>query len=374
MFAEPKEFLWGAFAQCNALERLYLAGSADGFLLNEFPEKADCVIIAPKVKLPTMPVPIKAKLASGFAAAYEAGETEKGWPRDEYLRYIRSQRKRLFPLALRRQALLRLMLAQKMLRPDDIKELLQNEKCDAEAKAALLEYKSANFPNSDTDELFAQMRAMERAALGQKTVEDFKKEWTFGKRQDGTIIIRSYKGSGPVAEIPERIGKTLVTEIGENLLAAATEKHISVRRVLVPASVRKIAVTAFEGCTELEEIVVHPENTVYRSEGGGLYQGNVLLRVPRGRQGSIAVAEGTVDIAPGALRGCCLEEIVLPATVRSIGERAFEDCEKLRAVAIPAACKVKEWAFKGCGALSQISIGQGAVIDDYAFHALRRKS
>ena len=374
VFAEPKEFLWGAFAQCNALERLYLAGSADGFLLNEFPEKADCVIIAPKVKLPTMPVPIKAKLASGFAAAYEAGETEKGWPRDEYLRYIRSQRKRLFPLALRRQALLRLMLAQKMLRPDDIKELLQNEKCDAEAKAALLEYKSANFPNSDTDELFAQMRAMERAASGQKTVEDFKKEWTFGKRQDGTIIIRSYKGSGPVAEIPERIGKTLVTEIGENLLAAATEKHISVRRVLVPASVRKIAVTAFEGCTELEEIVVHPENTVYRSEGGGLYQGNVLLRVPRGRQGSIAVAEGTVDIAPGALRGCCLEEIVLPATVRSIGERAFEDCEKLRAVAIPAACKVKEWAFKGCRALSQISIGQGAVIDDYAFHALRRKS
>lgn len=374
VFAEPKEFLWGAFAQCNALERLYLAGSADGFLLNEFPEKADCVIIAPKVKLPSMPVPIKAKLASGFAAAYEAGETEKGWPRDEYLRYIRSQRKRLFPLALRRQALLRLMLAQKMLRPDDIKELLQNEKCDAEAKAALLKYKSANFPNSDTDELFAQMRAMERAASGQKTVEDFKKEWTFGKRQDGTIIIRSYKGSGPVAEIPERIGKTLVTEIGENLLAAAAEKHISVRRVLVPASVRKIATAAFEGCTELEEIVVHPENTAYRSEDGGLYQENVLLRVPRGRQGSIAVAEGTIEIAPGALRGCCLEEVVLPATVRSIGERAFEDCEKLQAIAIPAACKVKEWAFKGCGVLSQISIGQGAVIDDYAFHALRRKS
>lgn len=117
--------------------------------------------------------------------------------------------------------------------------------------------------------------------------------------------------------------------------------------MLVPASVRKIAVTAFEGCTELEEIVVHPENTAYRSEGGGLYQGNVLLRVPRGRQGSIAVAEGTVEIAPGALRGCCLEEAVLPVTVRSIGERAFEDCEKLQAIAIPAACKVKEWAFKG---------------------------
>ena len=373
VLAEADGILNRAFCECNALGKLYLAGAAD-CLRDDFPQGADCVIIAPKVKLPTMPVPIKAKLASGFAAAYEAGETEKGWPRDEYLRYIRSQRKRLFPLALRRQALLRLMLAQKMLRPDDIKELLQNEKCDAEAKAALLKYKSANFPNSDTDELFAQMRAMERAASGQKTVEDFKKEWTFGKRQDGTLIIRSYKGSGSVAEIPERIGKTLVTEIGENLLAAAAEKLISVRRVLVPASVRKIAVTAFEGCTELEEIVVHPENTVYRSEGGGLYQENVLLRVPRGRQGSIAVAEGTIEIAPGALRGCCLEEVVLPATVRSIGERAFEDCEKLRAVAIPAACKVKEWAFKGCRALSQISIGQGAVIDDYAFHALRRKS
>lgn len=373
VLAEADGILNRAFCECNALGKLYLAGAAD-CLRDDFPQGADCVIIAPKVKLSSVPPSIKAMLVSGFAAADEAGEAEEGWAREEYLRYIRSQRKRLFPLALRRQELLRLMLAQKMLLADDIKELLQNEKCDAEAKAALLEYKSANFPNSDTDELFVQMRAMERAASGQKTVEDFKKEWTFGKRQDGTLVIHSYKGSGSVAEIPERIGKTLVTEIGENLLATATEKHISVRRVLVPASVRKIAVTAFEGCTELEEIVVHPENTVYRSEGGGLYQGNVLLRVPRGRQGSIAVAEGTVDIAPGALRGCCVKEIVLPATVQAIGERAFEDCENLRAVAIPAACKVKEWAFKGCRALSQISIGQGAVIDDYAFHALRRKS
>lgn len=373
VFAEADGILNRAFCECNALGKLYLAGAAD-CLRDDFPQGADCVIIAPKVKLSSVPPSIKAMLVSGFAAADEAGEAEKGWAREEYLRYIRSQRKRLFPLALRRQELLRLMLAQKMLLADDIKVLLQNEKCDAEAKAVLLAYKSANFPNSDTDELFAQMRAMERAASGQKMVEDFKKEWTFGKRQDGTIIIRSYKGSGPVAEIPESIGKTLVTEIGENLLAAATEKHISVRRVLVPASVRKIAVTAFEGCTELEEIVVHPENTVYRSEGGGLYQGNVLLRVPRGRQGSVSVAEGTVEIAPGALRGCRMKEIVLPATVQAIGESAFEDCENLRAISIPAACKVKEWAFKGCRALSQISIGQGAVIDDYAFHALRRKS
>ena len=373
VLAEADGILNRAFCECNALGKLYLAGAAD-CLRDDFPQGADCVIIAPKVKLSSVPPSIKAMLVSGFAAADEAGEAEKGWAREEYLRYIRSQRKRLFPLALRRQELLRLMLAQKMLLADDIKVLLQNEKCDAEAKAALLEYKSANFPNSDTDELFAQMRAMERAASGQKTVEDFKQEWMFGKRQDGTLVIRSYKGSGSVAEIPERIGKTLVTEIGENLFAMANSRNIAVRRVFVPASVRTIAANAFDGGAELEEISVHPENTVYRSEGGGLYQGNVLLRVPRGRQGSVSVAEETVEIAPGALRGCCLEEIVLPATVRSIGERAFEDCEKLRAVAIPAACKVKEWAFKGCRALSQISIGQGAVIDDYAFHALRRKS
>lgn len=373
VLAEADGILNRAFCECNALGKLYLAGAAD-CLRDDFPQDADCVIIAPKVKLSSVPPSIKAMLVSGFAAADEAGEAEEGWAREEYLRYIRSQRKRLFPLALRRQELLRLMLAQKMLLADDIKELLQNEKCDAEAKAALLAYKSANFPNSDTDELFAQMRAMERAVSGRKTIEDVKKEWTFGKRQDGTLVIRSYKGSGPVAEIPERIGKTLVTEIGENLFAMANSKNIAVLRVFVPASMRAIAVNAFDGGAELEEISVHPKNTAYRSEGGAIYQGNVLLRVPRGRHGSIVVAEGTVDIAPGALRGCCLEEIVLPATVRSIGERAFEDCEKLRAVAIPAACKVKEWAFKGCRALSQISIGQGAVIDDYAFHALRRKS
>ena len=157
-------------------------------------------------------------------------------------------------------------------------------------------------------------------------------------------------------------------------MAVANSKNIAVRRVFVPASVRAIAANAFDGGAELEEIVVDPGNTTYRSEGGGLYQGNVLMCVPRGRQGSVAVAEGTVEITPEALRGCrYLEEIVLPATVRLIGEKAFEDCEKLRAIAIPAACKVKECAFKGCRALSQISIGQGAVIDDYAFHSLQRK-
>lgn len=193
------------------------------------------------------------------------------------------------------------MLVQKMLRPDDIKVLLQNEKCDAEAKAVLLAYKSANFPNSDTDELFAQMRAMERAASGQKTVEDFKKSGRSESCRTERLSSARIR-SGPVAEIPERIGKTLVTEIGEDLFAAAAGKQIAVRRVLVPASVQAIAVNAFDSSAELAEIVVHPKNMAYRSEGGAIYQGNVLLRVPRGRQGSVSVAEGTVEIAPGALR------------------------------------------------------------------------
>ena len=154
----------------------------------------------------------------------------------------------------------------------------------------------------------------------------------------------------------------------------ANSRNIAVRRVLVPASVQAIAVNAFDSSAELEEIVVHPKNMAYRSEGGAIYQGNVLLRVPRGRQGSVSVAEGTVEIAPGALRGCRMKEIVLPATVQAIGESAFEDCEKLRAISIPAACKVKRWAFERCRALVQISIGEGAVIDNNAFWGLQRRN
>ena len=145
VLAEADGILNRAFCECNALGKLYLAGAAD-CLRDDFPQGADCVIIAPKVKLSSVPPSIKAMLVSGFAAADEAGEAEKGWAREEYLRYIRSQRKRLFPLALRRQELLRLMLAQKMLLADDIKVLLQNEKCDAEAKAVLLRIKAQISP------------------------------------------------------------------------------------------------------------------------------------------------------------------------------------------------------------------------------------
>ena len=68
-----------------------------------------------------------------------------------YLKYIKGQRKRLFPAAIQHEELLQLMLAEKMLDRKDIDPLLKegDKQNNFAAKAAVLDYAGRNLKPVD---------------------------------------------------------------------------------------------------------------------------------------------------------------------------------------------------------------------------------
>ena len=82
------------------------------------------VLVAPHISIAKFDKEDKPGACVGFAKAYL-----DGWEMDEeikagYLKYIKGQRKRLFPAAVQHEALLQLMLVEKMLVRKDFDLLL----------------------------------------------------------------------------------------------------------------------------------------------------------------------------------------------------------------------------------------------------------
>ena len=89
----------------------------------------------------------------GFAKAYLDGAELDEEIKAGYLKYIKGQRKNLYPVAVEHEELMRLMFAEKMISWKDVDLLL--EECGKQknnaAKAAVLEYAHQNFKPTDTD-------------------------------------------------------------------------------------------------------------------------------------------------------------------------------------------------------------------------------
>ena len=102
--------------------------------------------------------------------------------------------------------------------------------------------------------------------------------------------------------------------------------------VSIPEFVINIGAGAFRRCNRLEEIVVHPSNTLYAGIGGMLFNkaGTILHQCP-GAALTATIPSGVTTIADSAFNGCRqLVTITIPATVTSLGDSAFDSCAKLK--------------------------------------------
>ena len=101
-------------------------------------------------------------------------------------------------------------------------------------------------------------------------------------------------------------------------------------------------------------------NEAFVDEWGVKYSkdGRKLLKVPRELSGAYSVKERTRIICNGAFWHCSsLAEIVIPASVTSIGGLAFSGCGSLSSIVIPASVtSIGDRAFFRCGSLSDIVI------------------
>ena len=92
-----------------------------------------------------------------------------------------------------------------------------------------------------------------------------------------------------------------------------------------------------DGCNSLQEIVVSPNNAVYASYDGCVYNKDmtVLWRCPAGKR-TVKIAEGVQGIGLGAFFSCdSLTDVTLPVGLRWIDISAFMGCTSLASVTIP---------------------------------------
>ena len=125
-----------------------------------------------------------------------------------------------------------------------------------------------------------------------------------------------------------------VTNIGDG----AFENRLVLTSITIPASVNSIAYNAFYGCTGLESISVAGGNTRYDS-----------------RNNCNAIIETATNTL---IQGC--KNTVIPNTVTTIGNWAFNGCSTLTSIDIPASVtSIDGNAFYQCTSLEYISVAGG---------------
>ena len=142
-------------------------------------------------------------------------------------------------------------------------------------------------------------------------------------------------------------------------------------RFTVPASVVDLE-DAFYGCYSMTHIDVDKNNPYYAAHDGILYSRDLtrLIRCPMGRRGSVIIPDFVTDLESGAFYECCfLTSVTIPDTVDYLSGLLFTDCTSLTRVDIPDSVTYIGYAtFYNCSSLVNISIPDSVTfIEDSAF-------
>lgn len=91
----------------------------------------------------------------------------------------------------------------------------------------------------------------------------------------------------------------------------------------------------------------------------GVIENNVLLGHRTAINGSpnIAIPDGVVKIRSHAFEGEGCKKVIIPSSVKVVGNEAFNHCEKLREAVISEGVEeLEDWAFNGCYSLQSVHI------------------
>ncbi|MDE6726707.1 MAG: leucine-rich repeat domain-containing protein [Oscillospiraceae bacterium] len=217
-------------------------------------------------------------------------------------------------------------------RRDDMIAYAQSRKDRVECAAWLLDFKNRTADFAAEREK-AEKKIMRELNANPNSVTELKKKWSYKNREDGTLIITNYKSTATTVTVPEMIGKSVVTAIGNGAFAGAS----GVGAGSVTANFTNAQMQARHRITSL----TLPKTIKYIGDGAFTHLHSLE---------SIEIPDGVTEIGAFAF-DCCesLTEITVPGSVKKIGMYAFAGCKNLRRVKI---CE------------GVIEIGVGAFIKD----------
>ena len=143
---------------------------------------------------------------------------------------------------------------------------------------------------------------------------------------------------------------------------------------VIPEGTEYVGVSAFNRCAKMVGVVIPGtvktigDFAFFKCESLGYVSGGSEEETPL--NGKVVIEEGVETIGMRVFHGCnALQEIVIPDSVTSLGSRVFYQCESLKKVVIGNGLEyVPDYTFYGCTALVDVKFSEGVkVIGKYAF-------
>ena len=130
------------------------------------------------------------------------------------------------------------------------------------------------------------------------------------------------------------------------------------KSLTIPCGVTEINGVAFSGCSGLTSIEVSDDNKAYYSENNCIIERG-SKKLVLGCKNSI-IPDDITEIAISAFEGCTeLASVVIPDSVTKIGGSAFSHCTGLKSIVIPdSVTDIGMYAFGDCSSLTSIVFGK----------------
>ncbi len=144
--------------------------------------------------------------------------------------------------------------------------------------------------------------------------------------------------------------------------------------IYIPKSVTTIGESAFTDCTKLANITVDEENPNYSSQDNVLYNKDKtrLITYPIGKTNTeFVLPETVISIDDFAFQRCTnLTKITFPQILKTIGEWSFAYCTNLAEIKIFSGLEsIDSWSFAYCSNLTQINLPETMTVIGYGSFA-----
>lgn len=168
---------------------------------------------------------------------------------------------------------------------------------------------------------------------------------------------------------PNKQGSYLIPSTVKKIASNAFSSRV-LNLINIPASVDLIESGAIGFCNA--SVIVDQSSAKYSSADGVLYNKNKseLLFCPSSKKGTFSIPETVTKIGSQSFAGANISSVVIPKSVTSIGNLAFNSCVELQGIDIPSSVTLIEGnAFTFCYKLETVKIPSSVIeIGDWAFN------